>query len=32
MSAYGDRLTPDEITAVSTYVLEQAALDWKPPA
>ncbi len=32
MSAYGDRLTPAEITAVSTYVLEQAALDWKPPA
>lgn len=29
MSAYRDRLTPEEITAVSEYVLEQAANDWK---
>jgi cytochrome c6 len=28
MSAYGDRLTPDEITAVSAYVLAQAAQNW----
>ncbi|MEO1208525.1 MAG: c-type cytochrome [Cyanobacteria bacterium J06638_20] len=29
MSAYRDRLTPEEITAVSAYVLEQAENDWK---
>jgi cytochrome c6 len=29
MSAYRDRLTPEEITAVSAYVLEQAANNWK---
>ena len=29
MSAYRDRLTPEEITAVSAYVLEQAANSWK---
>ena len=28
MSAYGDRLTTEEITAVSQYVLERAAVDW----
>lgn len=29
MSAYGDRLTPEEIQAVSAYVLEQAEKNWK---
>ncbi|MEO1145651.1 MAG: c-type cytochrome [Cyanobacteria bacterium J06638_22] len=29
MSAYRDRLTPEEITAVAAYVLEQAENDWK---
>ncbi|MGF1541629.1 MAG: cytochrome c6 PetJ, partial [Pleurocapsa sp.] len=29
MPAYGDRLTPEEIAAVSQYVLEQAATGWK---
>lgn len=29
MPAYGDRLTPKEIEAVSQYVLERAATDWK---
>jgi len=28
MSAYKDRLTPEEISNVATYVLEQAAKDW----
>jgi cytochrome c6 len=28
MSAYGDRLTVEEITAVSEYVLAQAAAGW----
>lgn len=28
MSAYKDRLTPEEISDVATYVLEQAAKDW----
>lgn len=28
MSAYGNKLTPEEIIAVSTYVLEQAQQDW----
>jgi cytochrome c6 len=30
MSAYGDRLTPAEITLLSNYVWEQAQIDWKP--
>ncbi|MEC4806618.1 MAG: c-type cytochrome [Jaaginema sp. PMC 1079.18] len=29
MSAFGDRLTPDEIETVSAYVLEQAAVNWR---
>jgi cytochrome c6 len=29
MSAYGDRLTPDQIQAVSNYVLDQAQRGWK---
>jgi cytochrome c6 len=29
MSAYGDRLTAEEITAVSEYVLAQAEAGWK---
>jgi cytochrome c6 len=29
MSAYQDRLTPQEIQAVSTYVLQQAENNWK---
>lgn len=29
MPAYSDRLTPEEIEAVSKYVLEQAARGWK---
>lgn len=29
MSAYGDRLTPEQIQAVSSYVLEQAQQGWK---
>ncbi|NET31801.1 MAG: c-type cytochrome [Cyanothece sp. SIO1E1] len=29
MSAYQDRLSPDEIDAVSAYVLEQAANGWR---
>jgi len=29
MSAYRDRLTPDEIQAVTTYVLERANQGWK---
>jgi cytochrome c6 len=29
MSAYGDRLSPVEIEAVSAYVLDQAASNWK---
>ena len=29
MSAYGDRLTAEEIAAVSNYVLEQAANNWR---
>ncbi|BAZ85818.1 cytochrome c6 PetJ [Dolichospermum compactum] len=29
MSAYKDRLTPEEIKKVATYVLEQAEKDWK---
>lgn len=29
MSAFGDRLSTSEIQAVSAYVLEQAAADWK---
>ena len=29
MSAYGDRLTTEEIAAVSQYVLEKAATNWR---
>lgn len=29
MSAYGDRLTPAEIEAVSRYVLEQSQQNWQ---
>ncbi len=29
MSAYGDRIGPTEIQAVSAYVLDQAAKNWK---
>lgn len=29
MSAFGDRLTPDEIEAVATYVLKQATVNWQ---
>jgi cytochrome c6 len=29
MSAFGDRLTPEEIVGVSEYVLERAASSWK---
>ena len=29
MSAYADRITPEEIQTVSAYVLVQAAQDWK---
>lgn len=29
MSAYKDRLSPEEIEAVSGYVLDQAAKDWR---
>ena len=29
MSAYGDRLSEDEIASLANYVLEQAAIDWK---
>lgn len=29
MSAYGDRLSPDEIDALAQYVLDQAAINWK---
>jgi cytochrome c6 len=29
MSAYKDRLTEQEIQAVSAYVLEQAEKDWR---
>jgi len=30
MPAYSDRLSPAEIETVATYVLEQAAQNWKP--
>lgn len=30
MSAYGDRLSEDEVTRLANYVLEQAAVNWKP--
>lgn len=30
MSAYDDRLSQDEITSLASYVLEQAAVNWKP--
>ena len=29
MSAYGDRLSEEEITSLAEYVLEQAAIDWR---
>ena len=29
MSAYADRITPEEIQTVSAYVLAQAAQNWK---
>jgi cytochrome c6 len=29
MSAYADRLTPEEISTLATYVLDQAQHDWK---
>ena len=29
MSAYGDQLSPDEINHLASYVLEQAAINWK---
>lgn len=29
MSAYGDRLSPEDIQAVSAYVLERAAQGWR---
>ena len=29
MSAFGDRLTPAEVTAVAKYVLEKAEQNWK---
>jgi cytochrome c6 len=29
MSAYGDRMTPEEIQTVSAYVLAQADRNWK---
>ena len=29
MSAYGDRLTEEEIAAVSQYVVDRAAADWR---
>jgi cytochrome c6 len=29
MSAYQDRLTPQEIQEVATYVLEQAQTGWR---
>jgi cytochrome c6 len=29
MSAYGDRLTPEQIQDVAAYVLEQANQGWK---
>ncbi|MGD1949166.1 MAG: c-type cytochrome [Leptolyngbyaceae cyanobacterium] len=30
MSAYSDRLSEDEIASLASYVLEQAAVNWKP--
>ena len=30
MSAYGDQLSQNEITTLANYVLEQAAVNWKP--
>lgn len=30
MSAYGDRLNEDEINSLANYVLEKAAVNWKP--
>jgi cytochrome c6 len=31
MSAYGDRLTPEDIQSVSSYVWDQAQVNWKKP-
>jgi cytochrome c6 len=31
MSAYGDRLTPEQIQDVAVYVLEQAQQGWRSP-
>jgi cytochrome c6 len=31
MSAYGDRLTSEQIQAVAAYVLEQAQTEWRSP-
>lgn len=30
MSAYADRLSTDDITDLANYVLDQAAINWKP--
>nr|WP_326520707.1 c-type cytochrome [Leptothoe spongobia] len=30
MSAYGEQLSDDQIHALANYVLEQAAINWKP--
>lgn len=30
MSAYGDQLSTDDINHLATYVLDQAAVNWKP--
>lgn len=30
MSAYGEQLSPQEITSLANYVLEQAAINWQP--
>ncbi|MBX2865862.1 MAG: c-type cytochrome [Leptolyngbyaceae cyanobacterium MAG.088] len=30
MSAYGDQLSAEEITSLANYVLDQAAVNWKP--
>lgn len=30
MSAYGEQLSPDDINTLAQYVLDQAAVNWKP--
>lgn len=30
MSAYGEQLSPDDINTLAQYVLDQAAINWKP--